>query len=275
MLVALLMKADVDAKHCQGYLAFVSYCFLSAVSMWLLDESEGGSSKPLSIFSSTASGVFGGKGPSQGVLGGSLLVFLLLLGCGAAVFPLGALRVTEEAVRRSQALQAKIQENSGALALLGEGAGATLLAGFAERVPKPEAEASVIQAVAVLLGSRHVYTIVGSVILFIGVLLLPVVEACTATVMSMRLSNSSQGQSQANQEQTDVKQMRTALDMVSDLAMLDVFVIGVLISSLILGTIEVLDSELLGGFYVLLAAAAMGVFHRALCGAAIDGGGPS
>jgi len=250
LVVAMLLKSGMTAGHLPGYVAFIAYVVLSSLALAMLDDSFGTKPWLLQVPLPTL--------PTS-VLICSLALYLVPLVVGATMLPLARLYVTEEAVEGAARLPA-MQEQFKMLAMIGRGTKDELIGDFAKGVPKPMATASMVEAAVQLLTSQHLCTIVGSCVVFVLVLVFPATEACLAFAIA-------HGQVPASQ-----KSLRYVLDLVADLALLDVFVVGVFAGTLVTGSISALEAHTLGGFYVLLCAAIVGVFHQVICGMAATAG---
>merc|ERR1711971_983368 len=69
---------------------------------------------------------------------------------------------------------------------------AGLIKEFVESIPLPSAEASVFECVKALLCSGHPYTVAGSVLLFVCVIICPLVEALCGCIVATTAQCSNQ-----------------------------------------------------------------------------------
>lgn len=244
LVVALIMKGGMEARHCEGYAAFIGYVVLSSLAVSLLENPE---TAQMPLAKSASDGSLPKYLPSF-----SLVLFIVLMLVGSACFPLGDLYVTREAVL---AKTETIVDDMGGQMLsmfLGEDQLKKIEGAFADVVPKPAAKATVLQAALQLLMSGHIYTVVGSVVLFLMVFLFPLVDA----IMAMEAIRSSNMLSPS---------IRFTLKVMADLAMLDVFVVGVVVGCMITAALPTLSCKVLRGWYILALAAAVEALHRVLC----------
>lgn len=275
MIVALLLRGGVSARHREGYVTFVGYCALSAASIWILDDAAG--ARRPGLVPRALLRLCGGRAPPRWLLAASLAFFAATLLLGAGLFPLARLWVPEKAIRNSPELRSMLEGY-----WLTDDMVSRILSEIAHCIPKPGGEASVFGAVCALLGSGHIYTIVGSALLFTGVLVLPVAEAALACAVSWRASacldededkydEGLGGKPSASEQASGLGYLHRdwlcrALEAVADLALLDVFVVGMLVAVLVLSQLgHFLSAMLLDGFYFLLPAAGVGIVHQILC----------
>eukprot|EP00929_Paragymnodinium_shiwhaense_P059383 TRINITY_DN29743_c0_g1_i1.p1 TRINITY_DN29743_c0_g1~~TRINITY_DN29743_c0_g1_i1.p1 ORF type:complete len:563 (+),score=97.66 TRINITY_DN29743_c0_g1_i1:72-1760(+) len=302
MIVALLLRANVHAEHRAGYVAFVCYVIFSALAIWLMDTA--GVTRGHHPMAHQILDCFGDlRGSRVPLITFCLYAFMLFV--GACCLPLARLYVPEASVKWTlnnavgdhrkdiaKVLHSNMHESYN-----------HFLQGVLNGVHLPQGAASVRGAFATLLLSGHPYTVAGSVLLLVGVLACPLAEAWLSYVLADKaakqrvfLSDSDlhgpartvtstaedgnnvypllpteahAGPKEAA-ELASLDKTQFLLDSVGDLAMLDVFVTGIAVASLVLGTLgDVLTAELLSGFYVLLMASACGIIHAGVCGSIV------
>eukprot|EP00928_Gymnodinium_smaydae_P099014 TRINITY_DN9343_c0_g2_i1.p1 TRINITY_DN9343_c0_g2~~TRINITY_DN9343_c0_g2_i1.p1 ORF type:complete len:585 (+),score=138.81 TRINITY_DN9343_c0_g2_i1:102-1757(+) len=296
MVVALLLRGGMFAEHRLGFVAFVGYCLLSAVSIWIIDDASEGRS------ASAGAHVFLPMfGSGDAWRGTSLLTLVLYLGLffvGAAILPVAKIDIPKDILEWQ--LTQELGKFQGVINLLGEYDNEReIIRELLKCVPLPSGVASLVVAAQTLLTSGHPYTVAGSVLLFTCVVVCPVLEAISSRVVALQACDAEertanqlpkatprleQGVLLAGFDDDDDTRLTHAVhsrplsaaeriqEASSDLAMLDVYVVGMFAGSLILGAIgDVMRCTLLPGYYCLAAAAAAGHLHASVCGAAALG----
>eukprot|EP00927_Polykrikos_kofoidii_P067098 TRINITY_DN62621_c0_g1_i1.p1 TRINITY_DN62621_c0_g1~~TRINITY_DN62621_c0_g1_i1.p1 ORF type:complete len:466 (-),score=51.83 TRINITY_DN62621_c0_g1_i1:64-1392(-) len=271
LVVAMLLLAGIPAKHCFGYAAYVGYCILSAVAVWLLDgyydtvpvrsggsdSLQGPAFKTLSLVELLKKGTIPRWLPVV-----TFALFASFCALGAIHFSVAAITVNRDDTFRMY-IKTVVHEkvsSLGALLMMFAGLSEKQIAeGFADQVPLPHSEATVMEAVQALLLSGHGYTITGSVLLFLCVLLVPLIQAIFATSCAMSPQTSNKGKSAYD---------HWVFHRLSDIAMLDVFVFGIFIGFLVITSInQLLGGSLKAGFIALVPTVLLWMFHMRLCAA--------
>mmetsp|Transcript_936 Transcript_936/g.2045 ORF Transcript_936/g.2045 Transcript_936/m.2045 type:complete len:542 (+) Transcript_936:42-1667(+) len=260
-IVALLLQAGMFAKHDLGYTSFIGYVFLSGFGIWLM----------LPNSSSSTPAVISQVLPGHRTLAACLFplsaaVFATLLYFGAVHFAMARMQasISEDAIVKR--LDAFLTKEGGDMlemgkSLLAPGEYEAMLREFAEKVPKLDAELSACKAMLVLIQSRHPHTIVGSVVLYIGIVFMPLMEVlASAFAIKARFALS---------PRNSLERWQSLLSFVSEFALLEVFVGGLAVCHGIMSSFSVLRMDLMPGFYFLAAAAAIGVFNRFLTNVAM------
>lgn len=196
-----------------------------------------------------------------------------LLNFSVMYLDLGELVVTREGVKHTaEPMKAMLLPFKQVLTEMGFGdkPDDRVINGFVDVVPLPSGSATLWEATVLLLSSGHLYTVVGSTLIFFCVLLLPVAEASVVTAMAWQATAPPEEAPLFPDQRTKkLYRLSRVLAAVSDLAMLDVFVIGVLIAFYAVSSVHVLQAKLQTGYWLLLVTMAVGVLHHALCGAAV------
>lgn len=253
MVVALLIQSGVSAKHQLGYAAFIGYVFLSGIGAWLLFDEH------TDLYCDFLPGH---KRLALSCLPVTLCCFLGFAVMGTFAFPVGSLWVEESAIS-SEAKEMMKQKGYMGMAemFLGKSLLDKIFVEFGQGFPKPHAETTLIEAVKTLLLSGHMYTIAGSLALFVGVLAMPMLQVLLATW----LAYSACDVAAAGRRSTTSRKLRNVLGLVQELAMLDVFVLGVAVGHGVAGSVSGVKTELGRGFLCLIVAVAAGFSHVQLC----------
>eukprot|EP00929_Paragymnodinium_shiwhaense_P001607 TRINITY_DN10184_c0_g1_i1.p1 TRINITY_DN10184_c0_g1~~TRINITY_DN10184_c0_g1_i1.p1 ORF type:complete len:534 (-),score=92.52 TRINITY_DN10184_c0_g1_i1:430-1944(-) len=276
MIVALLLRSDVMAEHRKGYLCFVCYVILSAAAIWVMDESD--ETKGPSLAARCWHRLCGCRLPA-GLTVVTGLAFLVTFAVGATMYPLAHVYVPPSQIKSS--VEWTLHPYHGLLKSLGEADDVErLITEILPHLPVVYGEASVAVAVKTLLWSGHVFTIAGSVMLFTGIILCPVLEAIMGIVVAFQASQVTAVVAEKDEEAVSLLTNQEAaaatgpahswaglvLEMAADLSMLDVFVTGIAVATTVLGCLgDVLMTELDQGFWVLVPAVVLGWIHNAVC----------
>eukprot|EP00929_Paragymnodinium_shiwhaense_P001610 TRINITY_DN10184_c0_g3_i1.p1 TRINITY_DN10184_c0_g3~~TRINITY_DN10184_c0_g3_i1.p1 ORF type:complete len:506 (-),score=102.78 TRINITY_DN10184_c0_g3_i1:356-1873(-) len=276
MIVALLLRSDVMAEHRKGYLCFVCYVILSAAAIWVMDESN--ETKGPSLAARCWHRLCGCRLPA-GLTVVTGLGFLGTAAVGATMYPLAHVYVPPSQIKSS--VEWTLHPYQGLLKSVGEADDVErLITEILPHLPVVYGEASVVGAVQTLLCSGHVFTIAGSVMLFTGIILCPVLEALLGIMVAFQASSVTAVVAEKDEEAvallTDQEGAAATgpahswhallLEMAADLSMLDVFVTGMAVASTVLASLgDVLVTELDTGFWVLIPAVVLGWIHNALC----------
>lgn len=277
MIVALLLKGEVDAEHRLGYCTFISYCFLSAIAMWIMNDK--GEARTHGLLPQFTARLCCGKGFPSCTPIVTILPFLAALVLGVYLYPMASIAVPRQAIEYN--ILQLTGEYQGPLMLVTTPEEVTaVVTEITNAIPLPSGNATVIEAAILLASSGHPYTVTGSVVLFIAVLLFPVLEAffgclvairasCLQTSMQQDVDKLLAADSESDFEGYGSSTHWTQLiwDATSDLSMLDVYVVGMWTAVMVLSTLgEFLVAELLDGFMLLLPATLFGFLHQAVCG---------
>merc|ERR1712232_927599 len=158
-----------------------------------------------------------------------------------------------------------------------------LVSEIVSSLPLVSGQATVLDGSYTLLASGHVYTVVGSLFLLVGVLICPVVEAVLACGLALQEPVAVQEDGSARRAFSRPSASKSSLitatwtsrdyvakvmDGCSDLGLLDVYCVGMLVAAMVLSAIgDVLQCQLLSGWYFMLPAVALLYLHIAVCGA--------
>jgi len=256
MVVALLLQSGVEAKHELGYAAFIGYVFLSGLGLWLIFDEDADSrcwlSDPLP----------GHRRLALYCLPFTLFGFLVLTVLGTHTFIIGRLWV-EEVVVSTRAKDMLVQKGYMSLIsfMYSQDQIEALLKEFGHFFPRPHAETTVVQAVQSLLFSRHMYTIAGSIALFVGVLVMPVLQVLLATWVAYYAREAAA----TGCETPWLPKLRSVLSLARELSLLDVFVVGIAVGHGVAGSVHGVSTDLSYGFWCLLVAAAVSFLHVQCC----------
>mmetsp|Transcript_76401 Transcript_76401/g.199125 ORF Transcript_76401/g.199125 Transcript_76401/m.199125 type:complete len:581 (-) Transcript_76401:209-1951(-) len=258
--VALMLQAGMYAKHEFGYTSFIGYVFLSGFAIWLMLPDE-----PRQPW--LCSQILPGHRRLACMLVPTVgLAFGVFLYLGAFHFRLAAMHATLTDASIEKQVNAYLVAKGGPLlaagkALLGKGVYEAMVKEFAHKVPKLTAELSVEGAVAKLLTSGHFHTITGSIAIFVGVLLMPLLEVVLgvfAVVMPPQ-----------HERHSAPSRLQSSIDFVAEFALLDVFVVGIAVCMGVMNSFSLLRMDVKAGFFFLAFAALLGWVHRFLTAVAM------
>eukprot|EP00927_Polykrikos_kofoidii_P034886 TRINITY_DN2949_c0_g1_i2.p1 TRINITY_DN2949_c0_g1~~TRINITY_DN2949_c0_g1_i2.p1 ORF type:complete len:566 (-),score=100.38 TRINITY_DN2949_c0_g1_i2:48-1745(-) len=240
LLVAMMLKGGVDAELDNGYAAFVGYVVLSAISLSILDNYVDGvstrSERRQSLISSRV--VDSPVAPrSQIVL--AFISFLIVLGVGAVVFPLASLHVKEATIedKVAQSLNSIGGDGMDILDQFKPGASASLVKSIAKNMPRLSAQTSMYEAARTLMDCKTTAGMVGGFALAAMVLIFPAAEACFSMCVVFRGS------------------CHGLVDVLGDMHLLDVFVVGTFIGIFVVGAVNGLHAHSMFGLYTMAVAA--------------------
>eukprot|EP00927_Polykrikos_kofoidii_P045976 TRINITY_DN40140_c0_g1_i1.p1 TRINITY_DN40140_c0_g1~~TRINITY_DN40140_c0_g1_i1.p1 ORF type:complete len:562 (-),score=60.30 TRINITY_DN40140_c0_g1_i1:388-2073(-) len=248
LLVAMMIEGGVVAELNDGYTFFIGYIFLSAIALSVLDNyvdsgsapSEQGESPSEQGEPLVSPGVDVPSGTrSQIVL--AFFFFLLVLGVGATVFPLASLHVKESTVEAKvhDALLSMTGEGLDILEEYKPGATKSLVTSITKHLPKISAQTSLYVATQSLANCRTRAGLVGAFVLAAMVFIIPAFEACLSMYVVF------------------CGKCLWLIDVIGDLHMLDVFVVGTFTGIVVIGAVGGLHAHCLIGLYTLGVAAVL------------------
>lgn len=248
IVVALLAASGVTALHRAGFVGFILYFFCSHAAIVLLaasheekaekEEQEPILPMPRDRHTSLA---------RRAMMSGLALGFFGLFVVGASL-PLVELTISESSVKR--VIQEKVDGYGATAKMFAESmlhkTIPQLVDQIAGEVHPPHGRTSLRGAVGILLTSESTSTVVGSVLLLVPLMAVPVADVVLALLQSRVLV--------LNTGSTmDYGKLRTAI---RDFAFLDVFVVGLLIACALTQNVHELQAHPAAGLCTLVCAAA-------------------
>eukprot|EP00927_Polykrikos_kofoidii_P034885 TRINITY_DN2949_c0_g1_i1.p1 TRINITY_DN2949_c0_g1~~TRINITY_DN2949_c0_g1_i1.p1 ORF type:complete len:565 (-),score=94.66 TRINITY_DN2949_c0_g1_i1:32-1726(-) len=239
LLVAMMLKGGVDAELDNGYAAFVGYIVLSAISLSILDNYVDGVSTRSERRQSLIPPVVDSPPAPRSQIVLAFSVFLTVLAVGAVVFPLASLHVKEATIEEKVAQSLNSIGGEG-MAILNEfkpGAKESLVKSIAKNMPRLSAQTSMYEAARTLVDCNTIAGMVGGFVLAAMVLIFPAAEACFSMCVVFRGS------------------CHGLVDVIGDMHMLDVFVVGTFIGIFVVGAVNGLHAHSMFGLYTMAVAA--------------------
>jgi hypothetical protein len=252
--VALLVASGVTAVHRTGFVGFILYFFCSHAAIVLLAASEEVAEKEEQepLFQAPEQLIqpadrLGSPLARRSMMTGLALGFFSLMVIGASL-PLAELSISESAVKK--VIQEKVDAYGATAKMFAESmlheTIPQLVDKIAEEVHPPHGKTSLRGAVGILMSAESVYTVVGSVLLLVPLVVVPVLDVMLALLQSKVLV--------LNTGSTmDYGKLRHHL---RDFAFLDVFVIGLLIACALTSNVHDLQARPCAGLVTLVFAAA-------------------